>query len=245
MKHKTVQLLQVIGFFLVFILLTYALARAFSFRNQFSTNEESTLSSSPPVFILDAGHGGIDGGAVAADGTQEKHLNLTLTKHLQTLLECAGMKTILTRCEDELLSLGEPNKRKMQDLRARLNVANANPDAVFVSIHMNNFTQSKYHGLQVYYSPNAPQSESLAVTLQNFTKFYLQPENERLCKEANSSIYLMHRMENVGVLVECGFLSNENELLLLKTETYQKQLAFVIAASLMEFTNTSLSQQAE
>ncbi len=237
MKSNVISLLQIFAFFLVFVLLTYALASAFSARNRFVPDEEEAAAYTKPIFILDAGHGGMDGGAVSADGTLEKDLNLTITQYLDTILRSAGIQTILTRTTDEMLTLGESTKRKMQDLRARLNVAKENPTAVFVSIHMNNFTQSKYRGLQVYYSPNADASETLAITVQNFARQYLQPENERLCKEATSAIYLMNRMENVGVLIECGFLSNENEAQLLKTTAYQKQLAFVIACSLMEHAN--------
>lgn len=240
-KNKILNLLQIFAFFLIFVLLTYGVARAFSVKNRFTSNAEPTATYTRPVFILDAGHGGMDGGAVGADGTLEKDLNLSITRHIDTILRSAGVKTILTRDTDEMLSLGDSKRKKMQDLRARLNFAKANPGAIFVSVHMNNFTQSKYSGLQVYYSPNSTGSELLAVTVQNFTKLYLQPQNDRLCKPANSAIYLMHRMENIGVLVECGFLSNENELALLKTDAYQKQLAFVLSCSLLEYANHSTS----
>jgi len=238
-KAKILSLLQIFTFFLIFVLLTYAVANAFSAKNKYAPKSEEAAAYTRPIFILDAGHGGMDGGAVSADGTLEKDLNLSIAKYLDTLLRSAGVKTILTRTKDEMLSLGDSKKRKMQDLRARLNIAIANPNAVFVSIHMNNFTQSKYSGLQVYYSPNAASSETLAVTVQNFAKHYLQPHNERLCKEATSAIYLMNRMENTGVLIECGFLSNENEAKLLKTPAYQKQLAFTIACALLEYSNIS------
>jgi N-acetylmuramoyl-L-alanine amidase len=152
------------------------------------------------------------------------------------LREC-GITTILTRSDDRMLTLESGGKKKMQDLRARLNIANENQNAIFVSVHMNNFTQSKYSGLQVYYSPNHADSELLAELVQNTAKTHLQKENERLCKEATSSIFLLHRMKNPAVLVECGFLSNEAEAAKLATKAYQKQLAFVICASLLQHYN--------
>lgn len=188
--------------------------------------------------ILDAGHGGMDGGAVSVTGTLEKDLNLSLTLQLADFLRAAGFDVILTRDTDTMLSTADGGKRKMQDLRARLDIANANPGAIFVSIHMNIFSVEKYAGLQVYYSQNQPESKRLADTVQNFTKLHLQPENDRLTKPATSSIFLMDRMQSTGVLVECGFLSNQAEAEKLDTPAYRKQLAFLLSAAITEFCNT-------
>ena len=99
---------------------------------------------------------------------------------------------------------------------------------------MNKFPQSRYSGLQVYYSTNAPESRTVAGVIRSYSKQYLQPENERDTKAATSSIYLLHRCEIPAVMVECGFLSNEEELSRLKDETYRRQLALVIACAAAE-----------
>ncbi len=220
--------------FLLFLIITYTMSRAFFPWNIRETSVDFPPYSLPCV-ILDAGHGGMDGGASSEDQTLEKDLNLEIVLILRDLLENAGIKTILTRETDIMLSLDEQKgTRKMQDLRARLNIAESHPDAIFVSIHMNHFSQSKYKGLQVYYSPNHRHSEVLAQQIQSTVKTYLQPENQRECKEATSAIFLMHRMKNVGVLVECGFLSNPEDTNALKEKENQQKLAFVLSNAIME-----------
>ena len=99
---------------------------------------------------------------------------------------------------------------------------------------MNKFPQPQYSGLQVYYSPTAPESRTVAEVIRNYTKLYLQPENNRETKAATSSIYLLHRIQRPAVMVECGFLSNEEELSRLKDDTYRRQLALVIACAAAE-----------
>ncbi len=237
MKKKAIPLLQFVAFFLLFVAVTYTLARVFYRWNQEDFSSDDVSVQSQPVVILDAGHGGMDGGAVSASGIKEKDINLAVVQYLDEMLRECGITTILTRSDDRMLTLESGGKKKMQDLRARLNIANENQNAIFVSVHMNNFTQSKYSGLQVYYSPNHADSELLAEVVQNTAKTHLQKENERLCKEATSSIFLLHRMKNPAVLVECGFLSNEAEAAKLATKAYQKQLAFVICASLLQHYN--------
>ncbi len=241
MKKKAVLLLQFVAFFLLFIMATYTMTRVFyQWNQQDSDNSDDVSATTAPIVILDAGHGGRDGGAVGVNGLIEKEVNLAIVKYLDEMLRTCGVTTILTRSEDVMLTTDQlGGKKKMQDLRARLNIVNENPNAIFVSVHMNNFTQSKYSGLQVYYSPNADASKSLAITTQNTVKTYLQPENDRLCKEATSSIFLLHRIRSTAILVECGFLSNETEAKKLATATYQKQLAFLLFVSLMEHCNLS------
>ncbi len=240
MTKRMLPLLQFVAFFLLFIATTYTMARVFYRWNQKDSHSDSAIASTQPIVILDAGHGGRDGGASSASGLLEKELNLAIVTYLDEILRIYGVNTILTRKDDSMLTTNQGGTKKMQDLRARLNIANENPDAIFVSIHMNNFTQSKYSGLQVYYSPNKTDSSSLAITTQNLVKMHLQPENDRVCKEATSSIFLMHRMKNTAILVECGFLSNEAEAQKLASPIYQKQLAFLIATSILEHCNHTL-----
>lgn len=185
--------------------------------------------------IIDPGHGGIDGGAVADDGTLEKELNLALSLEIERVLISLGAKTKMTRSTDTMLSSADSDHKKRDDLESRAKMANNSENCIFVSIHMNKFPVPKYSGLQVYYSGNDKDSEKLAAAIQSSAKTYLQPSNERQIKLSGSSIYLLQNISRPAVLVECGFLSNKDELELLKNEDYRKKLALVIASSVIEF----------
>lgn len=184
-----------------------------------------------PIVIIDAGHGGEDGGAIGKNGVYEKDVNLIIANDLSDMLKAAGVDVIMTRSEDILLydrSADFKGRKKMLDLAARLKIANETENAIFVSIHMNSFPIEKYDGLQVYYSKNTDQSRLLAESIQNSVKNLLQSENDRSIKEAGSNIYLLDRCQSTSVLVECGFLSNTAECELLSTEEYQKELSLAI-----------------
>ena len=186
-----------------------------------------------PTVILDAGHGGEDSGAIGVGGVLEKDLNLSLTLRLRDLLTFEGWRVILTRSDDRLLY--DPNvnlSHKTQDLKTRLQYETKYPDAVFVSIHMNQFPAESCKGLQVYYSPNHAASESLALGIQSDIKAYLSPSNQRECKRATTSIFILNRIRIPAVLVECGFISNGEEAAMLQTEAYQKQMAAILTVSL-------------
>lgn len=185
--------------------------------------------------ILDAGHGGEDGGALSSDGVAEKTLNLSVTKRLGTMLEAAGVEVIYTRTDDNGLYDGAiKGHRKMTDLKNRLAVAKAFPDAIFLSLHMNTFQMEKYHGAQLFYTNNE-QSKALATLMQERIKEYLQPDNTRMPKAADTSIFLLAQNEGCAVLAECGFLSNKQEAKRLSDGVYQEKLAAVLCASLLEF----------
>jgi len=183
------------------------------------------------TLILDAGHGGFDGGAVSVTGTAEKTLNLETTLSVAELLHLLGYDVILTRDSDISLTSEAASSRKMQDLRGRLAIAEANPGVPFLSIHMNKFPQSRYRGLQVYYSTHHPSGQILAETIQSAVQASLQPDNNRAIKPATSAIYLLHRIHSPAVLIECGFLSNPDEALLLEDPVYRTKLAVLLATS--------------
>lgn len=185
--------------------------------------------------VIDAGHGGRDGGAVAEDGTLEKHLNLAVAKELKALLESADIRVVMTRETDIELASPDSSHKKADDLKARLNLALEYENAVFVSIHMNRFPVEKYRGLQVYYSENHEKSLVLARTVQTVSEETLHNTQDRQVKSAGDSIYLMAHLEIPAILVECGFLSNREETKLLKSEVYQKKLAMCLYASLIQY----------
>lgn len=188
--------------------------------------------------IIDAGHGGFDGGAVAIDGTVEKDINLKISTNLANLLKSAGYRVIQTRESDVSTEDTESDKiavRKKSDMKNRLELMHDYPDAVFVSIHLNKFTTSAARGSQVFYNGNIAESEVLGEFIQNSIVKLLQPENNRVNKQATSSTYLLYNATIPAVLVECGFLSNKAELQMLKTEDYQQKLAFCCFCGICEY----------
>ena len=191
--------------------------------------------------IIDAGHGGEDGGASSASGLIEKDVNLDISLALRDMLSACGVRVIMTRTDDRLLydrNADYRGRKKKLDLAARLAIANSTDNAIFVSIHMNSYTSPKYSGLQVWYSQNTPSSYTLAELVREANKIHLQPDNNRKTKAATSSIHLLHNATCPAVLVECGFLSNADEAALFETNEYRKKVAFMLFSSIIEFLNT-------
>ena len=191
-----------------------------------------------PIIILDAGHGGFDGGAVALDGTVEKDINLKICVTLAEFLRCNGYEVIMTRSDDNSTDDIDSDKiatRKKSDLKNRLELMNSNPDAVFVSIHLNKFTTSTASGSQVFYSGVCKESELLGEEIQSAIVGLLQPNNTRVNKKATKSTYLLYNATVPAVLVECGFLSNAGDLQKLKDEAYQKKMAFSIFCGITDY----------
>lgn len=203
-----------------------------------ASTEAPLRSERVRVVVLDAGHGGEDGGAVSKSGIAEKDLNLAVTLLLRDLLVANGISVILTRETDTLLydkTADYEGRKKALDLEARRKIAEQTPNCVFVSIHMNTYPIDNCTGLQVWYSPNNPLSQELAVNIQSTTKAILQPNNDRRIKASGSSIYLLYHLTVPAVLVECGFLSTPHEAELLATPEYQKKLAFTIFCGIMGY----------
>lgn len=190
------------------------------------------------VIIIDAGHGGEDPGAVA-NGIVEKDINLELALSLSEYLTAFGYKTVLTRSEDVLLyNTGQESRKKYYDVRNREAIANEYKNALFVSIHINKFPQENCKGLQTFYSDNNNKSKLLADTIQNNAKI-LQPDNNRSVKSGNSTIYLMKNLTMPSVLIECGFISNYKEALMLSDNDYKKSLVLMMSCSISEFVETN------
>ena len=199
-----------------------------------------SVQSESPVFLIDPGHGGEDGGA-ESDGVLEKDLNLTVARNLADICTILGHSVSLTRNTDTMLydafdDLEDySGKKKTYDLKNRLRMGEESGAALFISIHMNKFPQQSSRGLQVYYSKNTPQSENAARLIQNYAKNYLMPWNAREIKPATSAIYLLHRIQIPAVLVECGFLSNGEDRQNLTDPVYQVKLAASVFAASAEW----------
>lgn len=230
----TAQILVLFLFFTVIILLLCAWQGLFT-KSDRPQPVLSTLATDS--YVLDAGHGGRDGGAVSENGILEKDLNLAVTSVLRDYLLFCGADTVMTRETDGLVcDETDPSlkgKIKMTDLKNRLQIAEAYPEARFISMHMNKFSVEKYNGLQIYYSKNNSESAMLAEKTQLRVREILQPKNDRKVKAAGSNIYLLDRMENPAILIECGFLSNREESARLAKKEYQLQLGVLIGDCLL------------
>lgn len=210
---------------------------SFSINSNVSTSKNPT--NNQPIIIIDAGHGGFDGGAVAEDGTVEKDINLSISKYLQEYLTFFGLKTIMTRETDASIEddgLQTIRERKSSDLHNRMRIMEEIENALFISIHQNKYSVEKYSGTQVFYSPKTKEESSfLAQSIQDSIVNTLQKENTRQIKECGTSVYLMYNAVKPAVLVECGFLSNYEETKLLNTPEYQKKIAFCIAIGIQNY----------
>lgn len=181
--------------------------------------------------LIDPGHGGFDGGAVADDGTTEKHLNLAISLCLRDLLYVCGVPVTMTRQTDVGLeddTAASIREKKSSDMRRRL--AMYDEAALVISVHQNHFSVPKYSGTQLFYSVNHPDSVLLAQSVRDSVVGWIQPQNTRELKKATDGIFLLHHTTAPTVLVECGFLSNPEEREKLKTPAYQQQLAFAVMA---------------
>lgn len=191
--------------------------------------------------VLDAGHGGMDGGAVGVSGLLEKEVNLAVTRRTADLLTLLGVPVTLTRSEDtDLSKLPEGSEatireRKRLDLQNRVERVNTCPHALLVSIHMNNFTQSQYSGAQVFYTTSQGNMKPLGELLQAVLVASLDPTNTRQAKTAEDDIYLLQHSQRPAILMEGGFLSNPDEEARLRSEVYRTKMAAVLASVLCTY----------
>ncbi len=185
----------------------------------------------PPIMILDAGHGGIDGGCSSAEGVPEKGINLNIMLTLRDMLRILGYNTEVTRDSDRSIhdeGIEGIANQKSSDMDNRLAIFNKYDNALCLSIHQNQFTDPSYSGGQMFYSNQVKGSEALAMSLQKAFSSQLQPENTRETKLCGKELFLCYFCKNPTVMVECGFLSNPDEASLLSSEDYQQKTAFTI-----------------
>ena len=218
----------------------------YTFYQNDSAMSSVNLKTGLPTVIIDAGHGGVDGGAQSKDGTLEKDINLSISLKLNDILKCFGVGTIMTRTTD--ISIHDKDadtirQKKISDIHNRMKIIDSTPGGIFVSIHQNHFTSEKYSGTQVFYSKNDPRSKLLAESIQKSVVKNIQPENKRAVKPSGTEIYLLYHSNAPAVLVECGFLSNAEETNKLKTEDYQSKISFAVACGIIGAVNTNISEE--
>ena len=200
------------------------------------------------MLVLDAGHGGEDGGAVSVTGIPESQINLAIVLKMDDMLGLYGASHTLLRRED--ISLHDAGadtlrEKKVSDLKNRVAAIEGTEGATLLSVHQNSYPNSRYHGAQVFYAPTDG-SQELARHIQNAIRSVLQPENGRECKQIPDTVYLMNHIACPAVLVECGFLTNAEEEAMLRDDTYQKKLAAVLVSAWLNFknqTNVPISDQ--
>ncbi len=184
--------------------------------------------------IIDAGHGGVDGGATSCTGILESRYNLEIALRLNDLMHLLGIDTVMIRTEDiSVYTSGDTiAQKKISDLKERVRIVNNTENSIVVSIHQNYFQDERYSGPQVFYAPTEDSLE-IAKALQSGLTSHLNPNSNRQVKKADG-IYLMQHIERPGVLIECGFLSNVREEGLLRDATYQQKLCCVISTVVSE-----------
>ncbi len=202
-----------------------------------SLEQVSSIPVSTHTIILDAGHGYPDGGAVGTDGSIESDLNLNIVLKLQTLLESSNCNVILTRSDENGIyetTADSIRKQKISDMENRVKIANNSNAELFLSIHQNKLPQSQYSGFQTFFKNKDETSKQIAENIQTSLDNFIKKEKSRTIKSI-SGIYLTKNVNIPLVIVECGFLSNEQENKLLQTDEYQNELAWSIYIGIMDY----------
>lgn len=200
----------------------------------------TTLAENAPIqdrkcVVIDAGHGGIDGGATSCTGALESQLNLEIALRLNDLMHLLGVDTLMIRTTDiSVYTEGETiAAKKVSDLKQRVKIVNETENAILISIHQNYYSDGRYSGAQVFYGAEQG-SEDFAKSLQSMLVQTLNKGSNRQVKKA-SGVYLMENIDRLGILVECGFISNFQEEEKLRSDDYQRKLCCVIAAATSQY----------
>ncbi len=211
----------------------------FIFRSELS--KTSAPDSTGYTLVIDAGHGGIDSGALGADGTKESDINLEVAQKLRALAEFYGLDNAMLRQEDKSLSPGQ-RYSEHEDLVCRAKLVNEAVNPVLISIHQNCYPTGQPWGAQVMYSA-AENSEAFGKLTHGNIVAALEPTNRRVAEPASKKLYVLSNVSCPAILVECGFMSNFSDLEKLTDGTYQTALSAVLLASYIQFTSSLTKTQ--
>ena len=207
---------------------------------QFGSDTVTTIYQQRPVerkhcIVIDAGHGGIDGGATSCTGVLESHINLEIALRLENVFHLLGYDTVMIRRTDEsIYTQGNTiASQKVSDLKERVRIVNETPGAILISIHQNTYADSRYRGAQVFYGKD-DQSKEIAQTIQRNIINILNPGSHRKSKKAKG-VYLMENITAPGILIECAFLTNPEEEALIRDANYQMKLCAVISGTISSY----------
>ena len=198
--------------------------------------DSSHVQKAERCIVIDAGHGGDDPGKIGINGALEKDLNLEIARKVESLLRLEGIETVLTRTGSEgLYDAGAENK-KVQDMKRRIEKIEEASPMLAVSIHQNSYPEEYVKGAQVFYYKDSKESENAAKVMQESLKQRLDPQNHREAK-ANASYFLLKKTSSPIIIVECGFLSNQEEAKKLSDPAYQEQVAWAVFMGIMQTVN--------
>ena len=226
----------------IFVLIgSYSLVLSFFLLILFAGNRIITVYSeqkplaSVKTIVIDAGHGGEDGGASTAAGTRESEINLQIALKLNDLMNLLGMNTKMIRQTDISVATGGNTiaQRKVSDLKERVRIINETKNSTLISIHQNYYSDTRYSGTQIFYAPTQG-SKECAEIMQKEIREFLQPNNHRQIKKADG-IFVMQHIKCPGILIECGFLSNPEEARNLTKEDYQNKICCIISSTVSKY----------
>lgn len=187
-------------------------------------DDEEVIEDNGITVAIDPGHGGRDPGKIGINGALEKDINLSIAMKLKDKLVSSGYRVVMTREEDISLSSEEDNQKQLVDLRRRADIVNNSDAKLAVSIHQNSFSQEDCKGAQVFYYGGSQKSETFAHIMQEQIKSSIQDDNKRKA-QAENSYYMLKNTYGTIIIVECGFLSNNEEANLLMQDNYQEKMA--------------------
>jgi N-acetylmuramoyl-L-alanine amidase len=212
----------------------------FTWRNQAVLTGGSSLAGGEEInrtVVLDAGHGGVDPGKIGVNGANEKDVNLQIALLVKEYLEAQDVEVVMTRETEGGLYDENASNKKVQDMKRRITLIDEAAPALTVSIHQNSYPEEYVHGAQVFYYTGSSEGQRLAELLQASLIKRVDSENHRQVK-ANDSYYLLKKTATPIVIVECGFLSNNEEAQKLCDQTYQEQIAWAIHMGILQYLST-------
>lgn len=220
---------------LYILVLSVLIIAGFTGSNSVTVIAENAPVTNRKCVVIDAGHGGIDGGATSCTGVLESKINLDIALRLEDLMHLLGIQTVMIRRTDTSIHTQGNTiaAKKISDLKQRVKIVNETENALLISIHQNYFSDGRYNGAQVFYCDNI-ESKSFADKLQSDIVQTLNQGSKRKTKKC-SGVYLMEHIDCTGVLIECGFLSNIQEEGRLLDPVYQKNLGCVIATATSQY----------
>lgn len=225
-----------IGLFLLSLVISISFVK---FTNNKPSVETMAWVAENKVIILDPGHGTPDEGAQSDEGITEASINLSIAKKVQELLEKSGNKVILTRTDENAIydeGCTTIKEMKVSDIKNRVKIGNESSADIFVSIHLNKIDQKKYWGWQTFFKQGNDESKKLATCIQDGISDIIEKKNKRVPLKIQN-IYIIEHVKIPTTIVECGFLSNEEEEKLLQTEEYQNKLAQGIYLGILQYFN--------
>lgn len=242
MKHKGEELFMIIlNKKRIMVIMAMLIIATCAFTIQTAQTEKTVATVSLPVsnkvIVIDAGHGVPDEGAQSSNGTTEAETNLKIALKLQNLLEQSGSSVILTRSDENAIydiDSKTLKQKKVSDIHNRVKIGNESKADLFISIHLNKIPQEQYWGWQCFYKEGNEQSQKLAKSLQENLNEAIQKENKRVAMKLDN-VYIMKHVEIPISIVECGFLSNQEEEKLLLQDDYQNRLAWGIYNGIIDY----------